>query len=170
MNRREKLCAWMFEVSKTPYAFLFKRNKKAWGLNSDALLKYPDGSLGKGVGEFLKTNGFELIDKLESHDVYHVITDTDTDVKSELGMQFLLLGNWKRSFYQFTTVTISHFLLPEHLKYFRAKYIKGKTFKGIHKLNLYEELNNQLDHIRWRLQKSNTHHKMKYFNLINDQN
>jgi ubiquinone biosynthesis protein Coq4 len=167
MKQREKLCAWMFEVTKKPYAKFFKRNKKAWGLNSTMLLTYPAGTLGNEVGNFLRTNKFELLPKLESHDVYHVITGMSTQVKDEVGMQFLLLGNGKKSLYLFSTIGICIFLLPEYFNYFRQCYKKGKTYHPIFQLDLKEELNNQLTHLRWRLRKSRTN-SMKTFNLLND--
>ncbi|MBD3638811.1 MAG: hypothetical protein HUJ25_15770 [Crocinitomicaceae bacterium] len=151
MKIREKICAWLFEASKKPYAFIFKRNKKAWSQTSSQLLQFPEGTLGKKVGEFLRKNQFELLDKLESHDVYHVITGMSTSVKDEVGMQFLLLGNGKRSLYLFSTVSICILLLPEYLKYFMKCYKKGKLYHPIHKLNLKLELNNSLNEIRWRL-------------------
>ncbi|MCB9224804.1 MAG: hypothetical protein H6582_11540 [Crocinitomicaceae bacterium] len=167
MNNREKLCAWMFEVTKAPYAALFKRKKTAWGLNSSTLLTYPAGTLGNEVGQFLSTNGFELIPKLESHDVYHVITGMSTTVQDEVGMQFLLLGNGKKSLYLFSTIGICIFLLPEHFKYFIRCYKKGKLYKPIYKLDLYASLNDQLNHIRWKLSKSRST-SISFFKLLND--
>lgn len=166
-NFREKLCAWMFEVSKFPYAFLFKRKKEPWNLSSSELLTYPPYTLGYKVGEFLQENRFELIDKLESHDVYHVLTGMSTSVKDEVGMQFLLMGNGKRSFYLFSTVTICLFLLPEYFKYFRSCYKKGKGYGPIFKLELREELDNNLTHIRWRLRKQKTK-KIKLYKHLSD--
>lgn len=168
MNTREKICAWLFEITKTPYAFVFKRNKEAWKLNSTILLTYPVGSLGHEVGLFLQKNNIELIDKLESHDVYHVITDMSTSVRDEVGMQFLLLGNGKHSVYQFSTIGICIFLLPEHFKHFIRCYKKGKKYKGIHQLVLKEELHNQLTHIQKRLMNKTRASQVRCFGLLND--
>lgn len=164
-NLREKLCAWMFEVTKMPYAFLFKRKKEPWNLSSSDLLTYPPQSLGYKVGEFLQTNRFELMDKLESHDVYHVITGMSTSVKDEVGMQFLLLGNGKRSIYLFSTISICLFLLPEYFQYFRSCYKKGRQYGPIFKLELLDELDNNLTHIRWRLKKQKANHIKLYKHL-----
>lgn len=167
MKLREKLCAWLFEVTKKPYAMLFKKNKAAWGLNSTTLLTYPAGSLGHETGQFLQLNGFELISKLETHDVYHVITGMTTSVKDEVGMQFLLLGNGKKSLYLFSTIGICIFLLPEYLKYFHQCYKRGKRYHAIYKLDLHQELNTQLAHLRWRIMKTRSGH-VSFFNLLND--
>lgn len=167
MKYREKLCAWMFEVTKGPYAKFFKKKKEGWGLNSMALLTYPAGTLGNEVGHFLRSNQFELIPKLESHDVYHVITGMTTSVKDEVGMQFLLLGNGKRSLYLFSTIGICIFLLPEYFKYFIKCYKKGKQYLPIFNLDLKNELNSQLAHLRWRLLKTKSR-SFSYFKLLND--
>jgi hypothetical protein len=50
MNNREKLCHFLFQKSAVPYAKIFKRRRKAWGLSSADLLKYPPHSLGYQVG------------------------------------------------------------------------------------------------------------------------
>lgn len=168
MNNREKLCAWMFEVTKKPYSALFKRKKEAWNLTSKDLLTFNEGSLGHEVGLFLKTNKIELIDKLESHDVYHVITGMETTVKDEVGMQFLLLGNGKRSVYLFSTIGICLFLLPEHFSYFRSCIKKGKGYAPIHDLDLRSELFNQLSLIRWKLRKDHKPKQIKLFGILND--
>jgi hypothetical protein len=167
MKMRERLCAWMFEITKKPYAKLFKKNKKAWNLSSRKLLTFPEGSLGKKVGEFLTKNKFELIDKLESHDVYHVITGMSTSVKDEVGMQFLLLGNGKKSLYMFTTIGICIFLLPEYFQHFIRCYKKGKRYSGIHKIDLHPALVEPLSLVRWRLSNDRTS-KLKIFNHLQD--
>lgn len=168
MNNREKLCAWLFEVTQKPYAKLFKRKKDAWELRSNDLLQFPEGSLGNEVGLFLRSNKIELIDKLESHDVYHVITGTGTTVKEEVGMQFLLLGNGKRSVYLFSTIGICLFLLPEHFSYFMHCIRKGRKYHPIHKLDLRSELFNQLALVRWKLVKNRSNANVRLFQLMND--
>lgn len=153
MNNREKLCARLFEWSKAPYQRLFKKEKIAWNLSSNELIEFPQNSLGQQLGLFLQQNGFELIDKLESHDVYHVITGMSTEVKDEIGMQFLLFGNGKRSVYLFATMSIGAMLTPEHFKHYMRCYKKGKGLYPIENLQLYQELKNNLPDIQNRIRK-----------------
>ena len=167
MNNREKFCAWLFEVSKKPYAYLTKRSKKAWKLSSNDLMQFPVSSLAYETGLFLKKNGFELIDKLESHDFYHVITRMSTAVKDEIGMQFLLLGNGKKSLYMYFTVTLSSMLLPEHYRYFKSCFYRGKRYEPIHRLNLLQELNTPVKHLRNKLLK-NRSSRMKVFTHLSN--
>lgn len=158
----------MFEVTKKPYAVLFKRRKDAWSLSSQDLLTFNEGSLGHEVGLFLQFNKIELIDKLESHDVYHVITGMGITVKNEVGMQFFLFGNGKRSAYLFSTTAICIFLLPEYFRYFMKCIKKGREWSPVYNLDLQSELFNQVTLIRWRLRNQSTHLKIKRFELLND--
>lgn len=132
MNIREKICAGLFEWSYKPYAILFKRNKVAWGITIDDLQYYPDDSIGLALGNFLKHNGFNLLDKLESHDVFHVITGMSCKVKDEVGMQYWLFGNGKRSLYMFSTMFLSTLLLPEYFRHFIRSYRAGKMYHPIY--------------------------------------
>ena len=157
----------MFEVSKKPYARIFKKKKQAWMLSSADLINFPQGSLGHYLGEFLSNNKFELIDKLESHDAFHVITGMSTAVRDEVGMQFLLLGNGKKSLYLFSTITICTVLLPEYFLHFIKCFRLGRRYKAIYKLDLKSELNNQLSDIRWKLRKPRPA-RIKLFGHLND--
>ena len=80
----EKIYDW----SVTPYQY-FKKNE-AWQYNVEELKEYPSNSLGYHMGEFLVANNFQLQEKLESHDVFHVLTNTGTSVHEEISMQFYL--------------------------------------------------------------------------------
>lgn len=155
MKARERLCGWMFEKSKTPYAAIFKRKKVAWPFTSSELIHFPEGTLGKVLGIFLRKNKFELIPKLESHDVYHVLTDMDTTVKDEIGMQFLMIGNGKRSVYMYITIMLGLFLLPEYLSHYKASYKRGKSFHPIYNLNLPADLKESLHFLKIRIEKNN---------------
>ena len=153
MKLREQLCAWLFDISKQPYAYFFKRRKEAWKLSPSDLLSYPPGTLAHRLGLFLIDNEFELLDKLESHDVFHVITGMSTTVKDELGMQFLLLGNGKRSVYMYLTIILGYALLPEYGRHYKICYKRGKSYQAIEQLDLKKELNYKLSDIRRRLKK-----------------
>ncbi len=168
MNWREKFCAGLFEISKGPYRFLFKRKNRPWELSADDLCNYPENSLGHEVGLFLKKNQFELIPKLESHDVYHVICQMDTSVRDEIGMQYLLMGNGKKSTYQKLTVVLGFCLLPEYYTYFKFCYKKGQQMRPVYQLDLYDSLNLDYQELldKFKIQKHNDHFKL--FTLIED--
>jgi ubiquinone biosynthesis protein Coq4 len=147
MKIREKICIWLFEKSKVPYAKYFKSNI-AWNLSKTDLLSFPTNTLGYELGLFLTTNEYHLIPKLEKHDAYHVITKYGTSVKDEIALQYFFLGNKKRSPYLFGVIIIGAILLPENIAYYYSSYLQGKHCTPFHKWNIRTLLNEPLNKIR----------------------
>lgn len=147
MKIREKICIWLFEKSKIPYANHFKKNEP-WNLNRTVLLNFPTGSLGYELGLFLSTNDFHLIPKLEKHDAYHVITGYGTSVKEEIALQYFFLGNKKRSPYLYAVILIGGSLLPEYGRYYYQSYQHGKNTAPIYKWNIKKLLSEPLCQIQ----------------------
>jgi len=147
MKNREKICIWLFDKSKTPYAKYFKSNAP-WNLNSAALLSFPTNTLGYELGLFLSTNGYQLIPKLEKHDAYHVITEYGTSVKDEIALQYFFLGNKKRSPYLFGVIAIGALLTPENFIHYHQAYLHGKRATPFHKWDIKQLLHQPLNEIR----------------------
>ncbi len=127
LNYREKLCHYLFQKSAVPYAKLFKRNKAPWELSSSDLLNYPQHTFGYQVGVFLAKNGFEFFPKHETHDLYHVITGYGVTVKEEIGLQYLLYGNGKRSPYLYVVMLLGLLIVPEYYRFYKHSYQIGKS-------------------------------------------
>ncbi len=107
----------MYEITKKPYQKWFKKNEP-WKIEIPELLNYPRESLGFHLGQFLRTNNFEMQPKLEDHDVIHVLTGISTNVEEEIGMQFYLMGNGKRSLYMYMVVVFWGYFFPFRLQTF----------------------------------------------------
>ncbi|MGL2967562.1 hypothetical protein [Flavobacterium sp. XGLA_31] len=137
---RDLILEKMYDWSKKPYQRYFKKNK-AWEITSKELIRYPQQTLGFEIGCFLLTYNFELEPKLEDHDVIHVLTQTGVTVPEEIGMQFYLLGNGKRSVYQFFVITIGSILYVNKLNYFFNQFKRGKTAYCFYHLNFSKMLN-----------------------------
>ena len=86
----------MYEIRKKPYQKFFKKGK-AWDVKVNQLIQLPNDSLGFHLGCFLLKYNFEIQPKLEDHDIIHVLTNTGISVVEEIGMQYYLYGNGKRS-------------------------------------------------------------------------
>jgi len=136
----------LYEWSLVPYQSL-KRND-AWDVSIADLQQFPEDSLGQQMGHFLAENNFDLQAKLESHDVFHVLTDTGITVPEEISMQFYLLGNGKRSAYLFTVIFLGGLLYPDYLKFFHNRYKKGKSALPFYQLDFYKLLKQPLDKIK----------------------
>lgn len=133
-----------------PYANYFKKNEP-WNITRTELCHFPIQSLGYALGQFLITNDFHLIPKLERHDAYHVITNYGTTVEEEIALQFFFLGNGKTSLYLFAVITIGFMLLPEYYKNYYTAYLHGKSCNDLYKWSIKALLNTPLHKIQSNL-------------------
>ena len=136
----------LYEWSLIPYQS-FKKND-AWNLGIEDLLQYSKKTLGYQMGYFLLSNNFDLQEKLESHDVFHVLTNTGITVPEEVSMQFYLLGNGKRSIYLLSVILFGTLLFPDYLQLFLSKYRLGKLALPFHQLDFYKLLDQPLERIK----------------------
>lgn len=136
---RDYLIEKLYECSKKPYQKYLKKNEP-WNIDKTHLMDYPEGSLGRGLGNFLYKNHFDIQEKLEDHDIIHVLTDTGISVYEEIGMQYYLLGNGKRSLYLFMVILSGTMFYPNKLYYFIKQYKKGKQALPFHYLDFSKML------------------------------
>lgn len=148
---RLRFMLFLYNGSSVLYTKLFKRNKKAWGLTVADFLAYPTHSLGYALGEFYISNCFDIMPKLENHDVFHVITETNTDIQGEIAMQYLLMGNGKRSLYMYAMIVIGTLIYPEFTRYYMFSYQKGKSLSKFHHIEFKDYLARPLIEIQHTL-------------------
>lgn len=160
MKIRLKIMLALYNSSQKIYTQLFKQHKMAWNISKKNFLEFPKSSLGYKLGEFYQEKGFDVIPKLENHDVFHVITETGTEIHEEVSMQYLLLGNGKISLYQFAMIGIGTCIYPEYLKLYIKAFYRGTTMQRFHDLDFKELLNIPIYEIKNSL----------YFNLKNHLN
>ncbi|MVZ66908.1 hypothetical protein GQF61_13690 [Sphingobacterium sp. DK4209] len=141
---RLKFMLYLYNGSSRLYANLFKPHKQAWGISKEAFNQYPSGSLGASLAAFYQEKGFDVMPKLENHDVFHLLTGTGTEIKDEIAMQYLLLGNGKLSLYLLAMVLIGSFLFPEHSNYYWSSFNKGKRMWSFYHLEFKNYLNEPL--------------------------
>lgn len=140
MKFRYKFIETLFNITSEPYRRHFKKEEN-WNLNTDELLQYPKSSIGNELGLFLKNNGFELLDKSEKHDVFHIITNYTTSVQDEISMQFYLFGNGKSSPYLWLVMIIGSLIYPEKIKNYWSAYHKGKDPLPFYNFDFKNNLN-----------------------------
>ncbi len=145
---RRKLVIWMFEHSQRIYTRFFKRKHIPWGISTEMLLAYPTNSFGYHLGDFLNQNGFELISKVERHDAYHVLTQFGTEVEDEIALQFLCMGNGKKSMYMYGAIILGALILPEFYKYYQLSYHIGKEANTFHQFEYKHLLKLDYDFFR----------------------
>lgn len=145
---RKKLVAKLFELSQGFYVKYFKQKKTAWGHTRSSLLAFPKGTLGHEMGVFLQTNGFEVIDKVERHDAYHVLLGFNTRAQDEVALQYLCLGNGKRSKYLFGVIGLGSLILPEYFAYYYRCYRLGRELNTFYHFDYKQLLDQPLEQLR----------------------
>lgn len=138
----------MYELSKKPYQKFFKKNQP-WNLSPKDLILFPQESLGFHMGCFLLKYNFEMQPKLEDHDVIHVLTNTGVSVTEEIGMQYYLCGNGKKSPYMLMVILIGTLFYPTQLKSFYRFYKRGKNAHQFHNLDFKHMLLQPLSEIQF---------------------
>lgn len=131
---------FLYNWSSRLYAILFRGYKPAWGISKEEFLNYPEGTLGYSLGLFYKEKGYDVMPKLENHDVFHILTDTGTDIEDEIAMQYLLFGNGKISLYLLAMIFIGTFLFPEYSTFYWSSFRKGKSMNTFYNLEFKEYL------------------------------
>jgi ubiquinone biosynthesis protein Coq4 len=137
----------MYEITKKPYQKWLKKNQP-WNIDIPELINYPEDSLGFHLGNFLVANNFEMQPKLEDHDIIHVLTNTGVTVEEEIGMQFYLLGNGKRSLYLYMVIASGTLFYPYHFRQFLDYYQRGKKAHHFHDLQFLRMLSQPIATIR----------------------
>lgn len=129
---RKNFFSWLFDTTQRIYVRNFKKHKRAWNITTKQLLAMPTTSFGYHLGCFLKENNYTLIDKVERHDAYHLLTGYGTKVEDEIALQFLCFGNGKRTPYMFAALLLGALILPEYLSYYVKAYTRGKNANCFH--------------------------------------
>jgi ubiquinone biosynthesis protein Coq4 len=144
---KEIIIETLYRIIKVPYQFFFKQTK-AWDISFQDFLKLPQDSLGFHYGCFLLKYNFNIQATLEEHDVFHVLTNTGISVKDEIDMQFILLGNGKRSPFVFIVIGTGILFYPFEYKSFYNNYKRGKKAHQFYDLDFFKMLSMPLSTIQ----------------------
>jgi len=134
-----------------PMVFNYGTKDKNWNLSTAELLKFPEGSLGKTLGDFLKKSHVEPLIGAEYHDIHHVLFDYTISFKDEVALQFFLHGNGNKSIASVSTRLGAWCFLPTEWKYLKNAYERGKTCKDISAFNFKIMLDQDFTQIKTSL-------------------
>ncbi|WP_157111705.1 hypothetical protein [Nonlabens spongiae] len=152
-----------FHIVSTVYKPFHLRS--SWKLRSSDLLDHSTDSLGFHIGCFLLKHDLELQDHAETHDAFHVLTGYNTSSLEEIGMQFWLHGNGKRSFPLYSAMAAGLLLYPDKFRYLMDCQYLGQRSRPIHHLNYLELLQEPMDSLR--IQNQIFTHKLLNLNYEN---
>ena len=139
--------------------------KPSWRLQSSDLLKLTSDSLGFHIGCFLLKHNLELQDQAETHDVFHVLTGYNTSSLEEIGMQFWLYGNGKRSFPLYSAMAAGLLIYPDKFHYLMDCQYLGQRSRSIYHLDYLELLQESVESLR--IQNQIFTHKLLNLNYEN---
>lgn len=131
-----------------PMVFNFGTKDKNWNLTTNQLLQYPEGTLGKALGDFLKKDDVELLAGAEYHDIHHVLFDYSTTFKDEIALQFFLHGNGNKSIASISTLIGAWCLMPTQWKYLKTAYKRGENCKNVSTINFKSLLNQDFQQVK----------------------
>ncbi len=139
----------LYKMIKVPYEYMFKTKAKSWNLSINDYLKHKEETLGNKLGSFLTNHNYSIQEKLEEHDVFHVLTNTGITVVNEIEMQFYLLGNGKRSPFVFIVIATGIFFYPTSYRKFYESYQKGKKAHQFYHIDFSKILHIPLTEIQY---------------------
>ncbi len=139
--KRDAFVGYMFKALSKPYLRFFRKNRQAWGISKADLLSYDKHTLGYKIGSFLERNNFEIEAKMEEHDVFHVLSNTPTDVLNEVCLQYYMFGNGKRSIFLYIVLATGIILYTRQFQLFWTSYQSGKASLPFHQLDFKQHLN-----------------------------
>ena len=145
---REKMIIFLFENSKNICRNLFKKNKKAWNTSVEKIANYPINTLGNDLSVFLKSNGFNLEPKLETHDIYNVLTNYPTTALGEILLSTFNIGTGKKSIYTFGVALIGSIIMLEKLPKIISAFQKGQKSTNYTKWNFEYLLNEDTESLK----------------------
>ncbi len=141
------------------------QERHSWNLKCRDLLKLASDTLGFHIGCFLLKHDLELEDQAETHDIFHVLTGYDTTSLQEIGMQFWLYGNGKRSFPLYSAIIAGLLIYPDKFHYLMDCHYLGQRSRSIHNLDYLELLQESVESLR--IQNQIFTHKLLNLNYEN---
>lgn len=138
-----------------PMVFNYGTDDKGWNLSTSQLLGFPEGSVGRSLGELLQSHQLEPLAGAEFHDVQHVLLNYSISFTDEVALQFFLHGNGKRSIASVSTMVGAWCILPHQWSYLRAAYRRGRACRDVSSINLRSLLPLDLNQARMLLSAAN---------------
>ncbi|MCE3229422.1 MAG: hypothetical protein K0S32_3973 [Bacteroidetes bacterium] len=158
-NLHEDFTAFSVKIL-APVVFYFGKKESSWGLSITELLAFPEGSLGKELGNFYRKEKLDPIPGAESHDALHVLFGYSSSFKDEFALQFFLLGNRTISLAAIGTASGAWLMFFWKWRYFSRCYERGKQFVEISSITPREMLHQNVEEIRSSILKKSSNENL----------
>jgi ubiquinone biosynthesis protein Coq4 len=147
---RSKLLVYLTHRMALPLLRMIRR-PEVFPFTREALSRFPDGSMGKHLVDFLEKKQLDLLPYYARHDIKHILLDYDTTDEGEGCLQCFMLGNGHVSFPVVATVLYAWATMPEHWASFRKAYSRGKQSHAIAHWKWFEILHEQTDQLKQKI-------------------
>ncbi len=147
MTIREKLInAYADKVVLPLYKFVFRSFKTPFSM--EQLQGMQEGTLGKDLYYFMKSNKLDVLPFFHLHDTKHLLLGYTTSLEDEACLQFFDLGN--RFYTGPTIVSCAAFMIifPESWSKFRAAFKRGRAAKPIGRIHFEKMLHINTQELR----------------------
>ena len=134
MSIREKL-SWKIAYSLKGLYFFLRKDRIPWNISMESLANMSKGTLGNDLYWFLIKNNLSIMPRAEFHDVYHVLFGYGTSIREETLIQFVPLGNGRRSLPYLACTFVSAVFYPEFWGSFYQAFIRGTRANTFHHWN-----------------------------------
>lgn len=104
-------------------------------LSMDDLIRYPEGSLGFNLGQYLHSNSIEPDPVPDNEDILRVLLTRNDSFTEEIGMYYYLFGNGGLSIRMLFIMASGLLLCPLSVKYFYKRYRDGKNALRFYDIN-----------------------------------
>jgi len=122
---RSRLLVYLTHNMALPVLRLI-RKPQVFPYTLEELSRFPEGSLGHDLAQFLEKRQLQLLPYYARHDIKHILPDYDTTDEGEGSLQCFMLGNGRFSFPVVATVLYGWLTMPEHWGAFWKAYHRGK--------------------------------------------
>jgi len=134
--------------SLTPLYQTIRYKRKPWQTTKNDLKQCGPGTLGNAMYRFLDKHDLDLIPKAETHDVWHVLFGYTIEMKDEMSIQFVVLGNGRHSAPYLYSCLVAVLMYPEYWGSFYTAYQRGASAISFAHFNFEELLNEDLAALR----------------------
>ena len=127
------------------------RKPEIFPYSREALMQFPENSLGKDLVEFLELKQLDLLPYYARHDIKHILLDYDTTDEGEGCLQCFMLGNGHVSFPVVATVLYGFVTMPEYWGSFRKAFRRGRKAAPIADWKWFEILDQDTDELKLKI-------------------
>ena len=144
---RSKVLVYLTHRVALPFLKII-RKPEIFPYTAEQLMKFPAGTLGNDLINYLQKRELKLLPYYARHDMKHILLEYDTTDEGEVCLQCFMLGNRHISFPVMATVLYGMVTMPEYFYSFRKAFMRGKSSNTISDFKWFEILDSYTTDIK----------------------